>query len=455
MTKREPSDRGGGPAPIARTATQTPRLVEIDLVGAPADDRPSAHWTSTMVGVRGSWSDSLRDTSFMRPPRSDVPAEVREYRAFAREAFLWSRDAGYARRVARAAWLAPLVQSAVAAKCALGRGNVGRPRIAQFRDMRRLAEAGVRPWDYHRFGLYERTLHEASHAVSARESTCVHLALHQHVDFKSVDDKERLQATLTRAALPTPVTVCRIDASTAPELVADLLPSHDLFVKRVDYGWGIGAEAFRRVAAVDAWLDGAGRTLTRAALVRHLCVAARAFPLLVQRRLANGPSTRDLSPGGLSTLRVVTMRASPGAVPHVLVAILRMTSTAKAITDNFAGGGLAAEYDLATGTLGAARRKDSFAATFERHPATGAPIAGRRIDEGASAVALATAAHALFPNMLTVGWDIALSDAGPTILEGNLLWCTELVQCVTRRPLLLTEYGAAAFRWIRESRAFR
>lgn len=408
-----------------------------------------------MLGVRGSWSDLLRDTSFVRPVAAHAPRDVREYRAFARDAFLWSRDAAYARRVKRAAWLAPAIQGLVSAKCVVSRGDVGRSRLAQLRDLRALAAMGVRPWDYHRFGLHERSRHDASHAVSARESTCVHLALHQHVDFKAVDDKERLQATLTRAALPTPTTICRVDDSVSEDVLADRLPAHDLFVKRVDYGWGIGAEEFRWVAASRSWNDSRGQPFGRDALARHLCAASRSFPLLVQRRLENGPLIRDIAPGGLSTLRVVTMRPSFGAAPRVLTAILRMTADPAAITDNFAGGGLAAEYDVETGALGAARAKKSFGATFERHPATGARIAGRRLDEGASAIALATAAHSLFPNMLTVGWDVALTEDGPTILEGNLLWCTELVQCVTRRPLLLTEYGPTACRWIRESPAFR
>jgi hypothetical protein len=77
------------------------------------------------------------------------------------------------------------------------------------------------------------------------------------------------------------------------------------------------------------------------------------------------------------------------------------------------------------------------------HPLTRARIEGHRITEFGAAVRLALAAHAIFPDILSVGWDVAILDDGPTIVEGNIAWCPELMQQVHQRMLLRTPYGEA------------
>jgi hypothetical protein len=43
--------------------------------------------------------------------------------------------------------------------------------------------------------------------------------------------------------------------------------------------------------------------------------------------------------------------------------------------------------------------------------------------------------------VISVGWDIAITADGPTLIEGNVAWCPELMQQVTGVPLLATAYG--------------
>ena len=66
-------------------------------------------------------------------------------------------------------------------------------------------------------------------------------------------------------------------------------------------------------------------------------------------------------------------------------------------------------------------------------------------------LALALAAHDAFPTMPTVGWDVAVIDAGkPMLIEGNSCWGVDVAQishgkpvAETRFPVILAEYIAA------------
>ncbi len=50
-------------------------------------------------------------------------------------------------------------------------------------------------------------------------------------------------------------------------------------------------------------------------------------------------------------------------------------------------------------------------------------------------------AHAKLPKLLTIGWDVALTPDGPTIVEGNIGWGLKQYQQLTQQPLLQTRLG--------------
>lgn len=65
---------------------------------------------------------------------------------------------------------------------------------------------------------------------------------------------------------------------------------------------------------------------------------------------------------------------------------------------------------------------------FERHPVTGAQIAGEKAPDFEESVAVAFRAHRLLPHLRLLGWDIAATDQGPVIFEGNSYWNWEKLQ---------------------------
>jgi hypothetical protein len=98
--------------------------------------------------------------------------------------------------------------------------------------------------------------------------------------------------------------------------------------------------------------------------------------------------------------------------------------------DNIHAGGIAASIDLATGRLG--RATDLGVATtsrwHERHPVTDAIILGRILPHWPGALDLVRRAHALIGDRVVVGWDVAILEDGPCLVEGNGKPDVDLIQ---------------------------
>lgn len=162
---------------------------------------------------------------------------------------------------------------------------------------------------------------------------------------------------------------------------------------------------------------------------------------VVQRRIGAHPALAGLSDHALPTVRIVTILDEQRR-PEVVSATFRCAAVAGAGVDNMKAGGLIAAVDLATGTLGRAR-KGYGGGDYDTHPLTGAAIAGRVLPDWDAAAALARRAHAEgFAGYALIGWDLALAPAGPMLVEGNAKPGVLMPQRAAGRGLGEGRYGA-------------
>ena len=112
--------------------------------------------------------------------------------------------------------------------------------------------------------------------------------------------------------------------------------------------------------------------------------------------------------------------------------------------DNFwRSGNLIAPIDVATGQVGTALRGTGLAQeAFSHHPDTGRAIAGTVLPDWAELAYLAREATAAFPGMQMQGWDVALTDCGPRLIEVNGVGDYNLPQIAYGRGLLDREFLA-------------
>lgn len=221
---------------------------------------------------------------------------------------------------------------------------------------------------------------------------------------------------------------------------ATTFPQTDIFVKPLDQNGGSGAQAWDAVADGLFQAVATGEKLDASGLIARLKTTHRTF--IIQRRLKDHMALIDLSNGALATVRLMTFLNERGDY-EATHAALRMAIGGNKLVDNFHAGGIVAKIDVTSGTLGPASdiglRPDVGWCT--RHPDTGGQIEGRQLPFWAETLALACRAHATFAPRVVVGWDIAITDDGPVIVEGNRGPDVDLLQRAHRGPLGNTRFA--------------
>lgn len=136
----------------------------------------------------------------------------------------------------------------------------------------------------------------------------------------------------------------------------------------------------------------------------------------------------------VGTLRVVTLRDQNGATP--LYAVWKLPAPS-AMSDNFwQDGSMVAEIDE-NGTVTRCKRGTGLAAEWiETHPVTGEALVGFKLPLWDEVLHLVTETHMLFPEFGVFGWDIAISDDGPLVVECNVNPSHLLYQLATGRGVL-------------------
>ncbi len=144
-------------------------------------------------------------------------------------------------------------------------------------------------------------------------------------------------------------------------------------------------------------------------------------PGLIEGYLRQHPTMQQLSCNAVNTIRFVTIMTRdemPNVEPnkiHFVYAGLRMGSGSSYV-DNLHGGGMIAHVDLETGILDT--DGVGYASTIHTvHPDTGVAIKGFQIPYFQEAKQLILEAGKDLPGYL--GWDIAISETGPVVIELN------------------------------------
>lgn len=215
------------------------------------------------------------------------------------------------------------------------------------------------------------------------------------------------------------------------------LPSADLFAKPADNFGGYNTQSLRYDPSSDRFFCKewqflppmrAPKLVTTSGLskpevVAMLCKKSQGGKIIVQRKLRNHSDMVPITNGSLATIRVVTYRTPSGEVDMLPPAI--RIPVGMGIVDNFLSGGIAAPLDRQNGAIigpGIQRDRETVVRSVAMHPDTGFSFIGFVVPRWPDVVQLALRAHLSFPNLLSVGWDIAVLQDGPILLEGNSNW---------------------------------
>ena len=206
------------------------------------------------------------------------------------------------------------------------------------------------------------------------------------------------------------------------------LPQTDLFVKPVRGRGGRGCERWHWQGN-GSYGDRHGQVRSAGDLLAHFISIAASRPILVQEAMRAHEELRDLSVNVLTSCRIMTIKNETGGF-EVTHAVFKSSTKPGAIVDNFHKGGVVSRVDLATGELGPASDAGvgEPCVWYETHPLTKARIMGRRLPMWAETLHLVRCAHAAFPDRIIIGWDVAITERGPAIIEGNVQSGCDMIQ---------------------------
>jgi len=178
-----------------------------------------------------------------------------------------------------------------------------------------------------------------------------------------------------------------------------------IFIKPIR---GSGGHGTRRIRSGDV----------RQEMIAELQAYLVSGSFIVQDEVVQHREMARLNPSSLNTIRIDTFKA-PGGRPEVLSAFLRMAMGDNCV-DNIGEGGLYVGVNLEDGTLKQHAIRDLWldTADFSAHPKTGVQFQGFQIPFFEDVQRAAIEAAHWIPKAL-VGWDIAVSETGPIVIEGN------------------------------------
>ncbi len=280
------------------------------------------------------------------------------------------------------------------------------------------------PVDYFRKFLYRTDVKNYQDYLSLKEYYSiiesskmvfpeVSMLLHHKLSFKLIAEKHGLPVTSTLAYTlnnqftTNKKTVTITNDTDFLQAVTDLFtknPIDKIFVKPIS---GMG---------------GAGCSVIDIATIKNgipsKCFDIPKHSYLFEAYIQQHQAISAIYPGAINTLRIVHYIDKNDTV-HIVSSLMRF-GMGKAITDNSSSGGFSIAINNATGKLEGLGRQEftKGGAVFYKHPDTQYLLEGFSVPYYQEACTLVQNAARYFPNRI-VGWDIAITDSGPVIIEAN------------------------------------
>lgn len=137
---------------------------------------------------------------------------------------------------------------------------------------------------------------------------------------------------------------------------------------------------------------------------------------LVEEVVVQCDKMNELYPYAINTVRIITVHKYDGEVK--VVAAYQRIGNHGYIVDNYNGGGMVVPINEKTGII-EYPAVDKLKNVYHSHPMTNIKIEGFKVPMYKEAVSLAKKCAKVVDEIRYVGWDIAITDKGPTIIEGN------------------------------------
>lgn len=289
----------------------------------------------------------------------------------------------------------------------------------------------ILPSEYYGYALWrpDRRVN-IDHYLYFHEASRLFKLLNRPSQPDPINDKFAFYEMCKSHALPTPTVLATFAPATrVPEFESDLPPDHDLFVKPRFGRAGEGTERLRWLGV--AFESDRGRQITPQHLTGYLATRARneKQTLLVQPLLSNHPSLGIETNAALATARLVTGLSADGDVIPIfgLMYFARSQHRSDVTLINVSSGRLIPAAD----DSGTKHSKQQLANNLDN---------GWALPDWKTVLQHIEVAHRACSNFIFVGWDLAFTDHGLMLLEGNANWNAGEYQLLSGEPLGHTKF---------------
>jgi hypothetical protein len=162
----------------------------------------------------------------------------------------------------------------------------------------------------------------------------------------------------------------------------------------------------------------------------------RAF--LIEERIRPHPSLAEFIGPTLCSVRFQTI-VTRGGEAQIVAAVFKLQPRPVGV-DHLIYGAVGCWVDLESGRLAGGRTRDSLE-DARLIPGTERSFVGFQLPDWVQARELALGAAEAFPWARSIGWDVALSDRGPVLIEGNEEWSPSLIQMPAPHGLMTGEFA--------------
>lgn len=162
-----------------------------------------------------------------------------------------------------------------------------------------------------------------------------------------------------------------------------------------------------------------GETESHPLLINNIYSKIILSGFLFQETVNQNKELNRLNPSCLNTIRMDSFTDNDGI--HLISAYIRMSIKNKYI-DNISSGGCQVGIDLESGRLlkyGYAPIRTNGVKVYTEHPLTGVVFEGFEIPFFDEAKKTVIEAASYLPGLRIVGWDVAIGETGPILIEGN------------------------------------
>lgn len=304
-------------------------------------------------------------------------------------------EKGYITRVLRQASFAKMKEAIDAVH-----ERSGKSRAATFFDMVWCTlRYGSGYYDYLVFRFYDMTAAQRSTFVTRLISKKLNEFMNQEEYYHLFDNKdefcELFHEFMHRGVL--------VMAKSTKEQVREFVTGREtLFCKMRDLSCGVGCERLKPgdFESFDKLYD---------------YLVEKGFSV-IEDNIVQHPAVRKLYPNAVNSLRIITLLDSQ-QVPHCLYAVQKMGLNGSIIDNNC----LFTPVDLETGEiLYPAHAGDTpKGIIYTEHPNTHVHLQGYTIPFVKEAVEMCLKAALVVPQIRYVGWDVAITEDGPELIEGN------------------------------------